>query len=176
VWIKQGAFDRRYLGTFLPDSATTFSHAANPVSAAKAVCGIWNQNNRVLGAFNWTPTFDSWVIPSANTWQQINAQASATVQYVQGQSLDAVAVEHIGAASGTSGGSLGIGLDSTTVPSGYNDHAANTGIGALRARLNKLIPAGAHNLNALAYGNATSETFYGAHTPMQGGLTAELWY
>lgn len=176
VWIKASSTTKRYLGTFLPDSATTFAHASTGSDTTFPICGLWNQDNRIRGGFTWTPTFDTWAIPSANTWQSINAQASAKVQYVQGQSIDVVSAEHIGAASGSSGGSLGIGVDSTSSPTGLRDFAANNGAGALRARLKQNIAAGAHNLNALANGGATSVTFYGAHAPMQGGIAADLYF
>lgn len=176
VWVKTGAATRRYVGTILPNAATTFAHAATGSDTTFPICGLWNQDNRIRGAFTWTPTFDTWAIPSANTWQSINAQASAKVQYVQGQSIGTVSAHHIGAAAGASGGSLGIGVDSTSSPTGLRDFASNNNAGALRAQLNQSIAAGAHNLNALANGGATSVTFYGAHAPMQGGIAADLWF
>jgi hypothetical protein len=175
VWVKSGSVTRRYLGTILPDSATTYSHVTSASDTSSPVCGIWNQNNRIRGAFSWTPTFDSWTIPSANTWQSLNGQASAKVQYVQGQSIDIVSAEHIGATDGTGGGALGIGIDSTTTPSGTRSLAANTAVGSVHARLRQVIVAGAHNLNAIANGG-TAARFYGAHAPMLGSITAELWY
>jgi hypothetical protein len=174
VWVKTGF--KRYVGTILPDSATTYSHVSSASGASSPVCGIWNQDNRICGQFTWLPTFLSWTTPTANTWLQLNAQAAAKVQYVQGQSVDIVSAEHIGAASGTAGAALGIGIDSTTTPSGLRDQTANTGIGPLRAQIKQLIAAGAHSLSALARGGATSVIFYGGDVPMQGGLTAELWY
>jgi hypothetical protein len=175
VTVRSGGTNARYVGTFLPDSATTFSHRAAASDTSSPVCGIWNQDNRILGAFSWTPTFDSWTIPSANTWQSLNGQASAKVQYVQGQSIDIVSAEHIGATDGTGGGALGIGVDSTTTPSGTRSLSANTAVGSVHARLRQVIVAGAHNLNAIANGG-TAARFYGAHAPMLGGITAELWY
>jgi hypothetical protein len=97
------------------------------------------------------------------------------VQYVQGQSIDIVSAEHIGATDGTGGGALGIGIDSTTTPSGTRSLAANTAVGSVHARLRQVIVAGAHNLNAIANGG-TAARFYGAHAPMLGSITAELWY
>lgn len=176
VTIKAGDPTRRYVGTILPDSATTYSHIRTASGATSPVCGIWNQDNRIRGSFAWTPTFDTWTILSANTWQQINAQASARVQYVQGRSIDVVVAEFVsGAASGGSIQSIGIGLDSTTAPSGFRGISGSNNVG-LHASFNQLVAVGAHNLNALAIANNTSANFYGAHAPMQGGITAELWY
>jgi hypothetical protein len=179
VWVKSGVPTQRYVGTILPDSATTFSHVSAASGAANPICGIWNQANRIRGAFTWSAAFDTWTIPSANTWQQINAQASAKVQYVQGQSLDVVRADHIGGVIATPGGiaTLGIGVDSLTVPSGLRTPSGgSTNDAGLLTTVQQLTAAGAHNLNALAFSTSTSSVFQGAHGSMQGGITAELWY
>jgi hypothetical protein len=176
VWVKSGVPTQRYVGTILPDSATTFSHVSAASGAANPICGIWNQANRIRGAFTWSAAFDTWTIPSANTWQQINAQASAKVQYVQGQSLDVVRAEHIGGLTPGGGiGTLGIGIDSLTVPSGLRMPGASNDAG-LSAVAQQLTAAGAHNLNALAFSTSATAVFQGAHGAVQGGITAELWY
>jgi hypothetical protein len=171
--------NKRYLGTILPDSATTFTHRAAASGASNPICGIWNQDNRILGQFTWTPAFDSWTIPTADTWQQINAQASAKIQLVQGQVIDTIDAEHIVAvnAAGASA-TIGIGLDSTTAPTGLRDMSSVSGsLVPLRARLaQRLAAPGMHNLTALANATSTAAVFYGAHGAMQGGLTAELWF
>jgi hypothetical protein len=176
VWVKSGAQTRRYLGTLLPATSGTYAHVSSASGASSPVCGIWNQDNRIRGSFSWTPTFDTWTIPSANTWQSINAQASAKVQYVQGQSIDIVSADHLGATDGTGGGSVGIGIDSTSTPSGFRTFSANTNIESVHTQLQQLIAAGTHNLNAIANGGNTSVRFYGAHSPMLGGISADLWF
>jgi hypothetical protein len=179
VWVRSGSVTQRYVGTILPDSATTFSHVSAASGASSPVCGIWNASNRIRGQFTWTPTFDSWTIPTADTWQSINAQASAKIQLVQGLAIDTIDVEHIAAvnAAGASA-TIGIGLDSTTVPTGLRDMSSVSGsLVPLRARLaQRLAAPGMHNLTALANATSTAAIYYGAHGAMQGGLTAELWF
>jgi hypothetical protein len=171
--------NNRYIGTFLPDSATTFTQRASASGASNPICAIWNQDSRIRGQFTWTPAFDSWTIPSADTWQQINAQSSAKIQLVQGQVIDAISARHVAAVNAAgSSASVGIGLDSTTAPTGLRDMSSVSGsLVPVRAELQQVLATpGAHTLNALAIATSTAAIFYGAHGSMQGGLTAELWY
>jgi hypothetical protein len=179
VWTKTSFPNRRYVGTILPDSAASVTFTPSASGAAFPICAIWNQDNRIRGQFTWTPTFDSWTIPSADTWQQINAQASAKIQLVQGQAIDAISAQHIAAVNAAgSSACVGIGLDSTTAPTGLRDMSSVSGsLVPVRANLHQqLATPGAHTLNALAIATSTAAIFYGAHGSMQGGITAELWY
>lgn len=179
VWIKAGSITKRYVGTILPNSATTLAHVSAASGASNPICGIWNQDNRIRSQFTWTPTFDGWTIPSADTWQSINAQASAKIQLVQGQAQDTISVHHIAAVNAAgSSACVGIGLDSTTAASGLRDMSSVSGsLVPVRAQLQqRLATPGAHNLNALAIATSTAAIFYGAHGSMQGGLTADLWH
>jgi hypothetical protein len=179
VTVRSGGTNSRYLGTFLPASTTTFSHVASASGASSPVCGVWNQDNRIRGPFTWSPAFDSWTIPSADTWQQINAQTSAKIQLVQGQAIDAISARHVAAVNAAgSSASVGIGLDSTTAPTGLRDMSSVSGsLVPVRGDLQQLLATpGIHTLNAIAIATGTAAVFYGAHGAMQGGLTAELWY
>jgi hypothetical protein len=178
VWVKSGSPTKRYVGTILPNAATTFAHVAAASGASSPVCGIWNEDNRIRSPFTWTPTFDNWTIPSADTWQSINAQASAKVQLVQGQSIDAVSVQHVGGvdAAGSSA-CIGIGLDSTTAPTGLRELSSVSGsLVPVRAQMQERLAVGVHNINALAIATTTAAVFYGAHGNMQGGLAADIWH
>src|SRR5436190_2326923 len=93
VWTKSAAPTRRYLGTILPASATQYAHIAAPAGSGTSTCGIWNQDNQVLGMFNWKSNTDAWPLSTANAWTQLNGQAAAKITYVHGQPIN-VSVEH----------------------------------------------------------------------------------
>jgi len=179
VWVRASQLTQRYVGTVLPTGTSQFAHVTEASGSTSPVCGIWNRYNRIRGAFVWTPTFDAWTIASVDTWQPINAQASAKIQVVQGQVIDAISAEHVGAVNaGGATACIGLGLNSSSAPTGLRDMGGVSGsIVSVRAVLQRVMSTpGVYSLNALAIATGTSAIFYGTHEYMQGGLTADLWY
>lgn len=180
VWVKSGATTRRYLGTILPDSATTFTHSSNPASGTKAVCGIWNQDNRVRSSFNWAPNF-SVATPSApNAWELLGAIPAPHVELVIGQGIDTLNAQAIGAANtgASTDCNIGIGIDSSTSVSGFQHIVSNTsGYIGLTATANQRPAVGRKTVNFLwRTTNTATALFAGAKPPYQAGLSVDFWH
>jgi len=179
VPVKSGATTRRYLGTILPNAATTFAHVAAASDANSPVCGIWNQDNRIRGSFTWTPTFASWTPAAAvGTWSQLNAQTSARIQLVQGQSIDAISCDHVGTVNPNGAyAAVAIGVDSTTSPSGLRGMSTITSAQQpVHATLRTRLAAGAHALNAIAVAGNASAAFVGDDGHTLAGISADIWF
>jgi hypothetical protein len=179
VWVKSGTLTQRYLGTILPDSSTTFTHRQDTSGTTFPICGLWNQDNRMPGGFFWLPTFSSsW--SAGSSWSQINANTSK-LQFVQGQSIEAVEAELFFVCDNPSAASLTLvafGLDVTNAPSGLRGLATGrTGIDTLTAIYNRVsaVP-GLHNLNAIAQSSDATALFYGTTGNAQSGITATIWH
>lgn len=179
VWLKSGTPSQRYVGTILPDSATTYSMASAPGSAAKAVCGLWNQDNRISSNFTWRPSAANTSPAVADTWEAFTPGAPH-IEFVLGQSIDAYAINGIAAAApgaGSSEARLGIGVDSATAPSGLRDLCvlATSSTGGLKAMLSqRSATVGRKTANLLISATLTSAVFYGQYSVMQSGLSLDI--
>lgn len=113
VWSKTGALTRRYLGTFHTTSTTTTED-----SLTKRL--LWNYYNRVPRALLRNDTTDTWSY-NIDVFRQANGSTSNQVAVVVGVAETIVELGLMAmclqATTGTAQ-SVGIGVDSTTVPSG----------------------------------------------------------
>lgn len=178
VVCKSGDARRRYVGTIVPDSATTFTHRSAGSDSTKAVCGIWNQDNRIRSAITWHPTFTTWSPGAATTWEPLGGGAGPHIEMVAGQGIDSFRAEAIAAVStGADSAALAIGLDSTTAPSGFRHSVSASGaVVGLSAHLAQRPSIGRRTINVLAYGTTTGPVFTGASGAMQAGLTLDVWH
>jgi hypothetical protein len=180
VWTKAAVPTRRYLGTILPVSATQYAHIAAPAGSGTSTCGIWNQDNQVVGMFQWKSNTDAWAITAANAWTQLNGQTAAKITYVHGQPIS-LSCEHtcnVAITAAATEAFLGIGLDTVTGIAGFRDMTTINGSQVpLRARIKQFAAAaGVRVFNAVGYATTTSANFTGQHGQSQGGLSAELLY
>jgi hypothetical protein len=179
VWTKSGAQTRRYLGTILPNAATTYLHQTDGQGFNGAICGVWNQDNRMLVSFLWRPSFATWTATGTG-WQNLNAVSSGNFQLLQGRSIDMMSAVHWANVDpvGTSV-SVGIGIDSSTTPTkGLRDvsnGAAGT-VQSIKAEISvRVVAIGAHLIQPIVNTTAATPIFSGVNGAQQAGLLARHW-
>jgi len=179
VWTKSGAQTRRYLGTILPNAATTYFHQTNATGINGSICGVWNQDNRMLVSFLWTAAFTSWTATGTG-WQNLNGVATGKFQLLQGRSTDVMSAVHwasVDAVGATV--SVGIGVNSSSTPASGLRDLTNTAAGIihpLKAEIRQRITAiGVHNIQPIVNTSAATPIFYGANGAGQSGLIAHHW-
>lgn len=174
VLVKSGATTRRYLGTIRITGTTGQCED----SVAKRF--VWNYYNRRLRFLKVVDTTDTWN-QSVTAWQQANASAANQVAYVDGYGEDALTATVQGEHGGGSGiaGSVGVGVDSTTVNSAQLiQDITNAGGVALGSAQYKGYPGvGYHFLAWIEYRRAGTVVWHGdqAIADEQNGLVAEAW-
>jgi hypothetical protein len=122
VYVKSSAHTRRYLGTFRTTSTTTTED-----SAAKRF--LWNCENRVPRAMSRVETTTTWTYTLA-TWRQANGSTANQLSFVVGLDGGSAVTANCAASahqSSSCGFKVGIGVDSTTAPSGIYTIATTSG-------------------------------------------------
>lgn len=111
VYVKSGATTRRWLGTIR-------ASGTNTTEDSEAKRFVWNAFNKVHRSLYKVEATDSWSY-GTNTWRQANGSASNQVEVVLG-SASLVNVNVIANAynGSTSNRWAGVGIDSTSSPSG----------------------------------------------------------
>lgn len=179
VWVKNGT-TRRYLGTILPDSATSYTHRTAATDSSKAVCGIWSQDNRVRSPFSWTHTSTGWSPASANTWLPIGGYAGPNIEVVTGQSIDMERIQALWTVNvgGTIAATVGLGIGSTTTPTGIRNGITANATGAVATSATVRLPVGRTAITALAYADNTGAVFIGttASGSLQSGMALDVWH
>lgn len=171
---KSGDKTRLLLGTFYTTATTTTEDSA----ANRYLGNVYNRVLRPMANANetansWTYGTASWRQANANTANQLNcmlAIPAAAIARVQG---------NINTSSAVLAG-VGVGVDSTTAPSGTFGAATTAGQNATQsAQYAGMLAAGRHYLAWLEIGSATGTvTFYGdnnAPTQYQSGIRGEIW-
>lgn len=161
IYVKNGALDRKYLGTIRINSAG----ATCEDSAARRF--VWNHYNRMSAQLRRVSDTDSWTYSTA-TWRQANAAAANLFEFVTG--LQEESVEVWGVSTIRCGGNgrwanIGIGVNSTTAPTGERSGAGNlNNIGGTLHTTASFVPQLGYNYIAwLEYATASC-TFYGTST------------
>jgi hypothetical protein len=179
VWVKTGAASRRYIGTVLPNSATTCAHVRDASDANPAVCGIWNQDNRVPGSFNWTPTFASASPVATSTWEAFGNIATPHIQAVVGQTFDSLSLRAIAGANPSATGetAIGVGVNSLVTPSGIRSKIGGQSlIGSVHANHSYIPAVGRQNINMLSFSSSATALVYGTQAPLQSGISLDMFY
>lgn len=115
---KTGDQTRRFLGTL-------YASGTNQCTDSTSLRGLWNQDNRVSKTLSAFDTTDNWTYAGAGTAQEARGQSTlgvSRVGVVRGQSTDAISITNTSSASPSSGSpliSIGVGVNSSTVTSGY---------------------------------------------------------
>jgi len=179
VWVKSGAQTRRYLGTILPDTATSYFHQTNAAGANGSICGVWNQDNRMLVSFLWSASFVSWTATGTG-WQNLNGVATGRFRLLQGRSIDVMSATHWASVDAVGANAcVGIGLNSSSSPANGLRDLTNAPAGTIRplkAEMRQRISAiGVHSLQPLVNTSAATPIFYGVNGAGQNGLIAYHW-
>jgi hypothetical protein len=97
---------------------------------------------------------------------------------VIGQAVDALDVRALASVNaGAAEATLGVGIDSTTAPTGIRALASVSGIVNVNAFTSQRpSTVGRKTANALIHGTTTAPVFYGAHGAMQSGLSLDIWH
>lgn len=156
VYVKSGTTSKRYVGTFRTTS--TIGQCEDSISKRY----VWNMDNRVTRQLQVTDTTDSWTY-ATNTWRSWNNSTNNRVSFVMGVAEGAVSLEFWGGGvhSTTGAFALGIGLDSTSSPSGTYQRVKQTTDAALGAAYAGVPAAGFHYLQLLEITTGATATFYG---------------
>lgn len=127
VWTKTGDATRRYVGTIRARSATTYHWVQSGVDLPVKF-DLFNADNRVDLPFTLTATTDTWNYTTA-TWRQAQASANYQIDVMVGLQEEAIDILLLSSSRNSTisvDRFVGIGFDSTTVPSGVTPRASNT--------------------------------------------------
>lgn len=163
-YCKSGDKTRLYLGTIFTTSTT-----ATEDSITKRF--VWNMYNRVprpmfkaeTGASNWSYTTAS--------WRSANNNTAIRLEIIRGLNEDAVQISNLAASQSSAGAttSCGIGLDSTSSPTGASPLLGGGGVAYYQsgtAAYDGFPGLGYHYFQSLEYGG-TSASFFGNNAPFQ---------
>lgn len=142
---------------------------------------LWNEFNRVLRPCKVIDTTANWPY-TTQTWRQANGAGGNRIEYVSGDAAYNIDVMVVGSAlviNATShGGNVGIGIDSTSTPSGFRS-AIYVAAGSIQSGVTASYQGspgiGYHAVNWLEYGSdGTTGLFLGANDADQSGMRATL--
>lgn len=157
VWVKNGDTSRRYAGTI---ATGTVSGQSNDTLKERRV---WNYYNRLPRSIEIKDATDSWSYGTA-VWRAWNGSTANRVNFVRGFAEDAVNLSFGGSAFASQANPvLGIGLDSTTTPTGVTQKIPNNVIANMTALYAGTPAIGLHYLSLLEFCDTfgTDATFYG---------------
>lgn len=158
--VNSGDSTRRYVGTIY--TTTTIGQCEDSLTKRY----VWNCYNRVRRPMRRIDTTDTWTY-NTHTLRQARANASNQLDFVLGLSEDAVSARVVATftqgSTGTAGGTVAIGLDSTTTKatgslagSAVTTAASENGMAA--AALDDIVAVGKHRLVWLEAGEQISGT------------------
>jgi hypothetical protein len=179
VYVNSASSAQRYIGTFLPDGTASYSH----LPTGSAICGIWNQNNRIKTSFQRLALFGSAVPGTPGIWAPPGGMGAPHIQLLNPQ-LDGDEYSASAVAAVTTTGSaiagVGIGFDSTNSVQGIRGGSSGSGGSTsqtLTARAaTRPASIGVRTVNMLLYVTATGPDFVGNTDPVQSGIIAEHWH
>lgn len=187
VLSKSGDQTRRYIGTIVPDSATTIGFSPNRKP-------VWNYYNRVVTRAHVALAGASYLVPdTAGIFRQVNADPTNVLEIVRGINEDVIDISaqtnfflNNNAGAGSAQALLGIGFESTTVSGAYRANIVQMGAGGTdsneghlaRAEFTDRILEGFRLINWLEYAALTAggtANFFCGAAPISGsGIVAIL--
>lgn len=169
-----------YVGTICSNGTSTIDWLIGGTGSGgvAAVLNVWNAYNRGLFTPYIVDSTGSWTYTTANTWRAANSSTTIRCTFVRGLDLDPVKAEY--AANGSPGSGVnmfcGIGVDSTTAPTGRQSLIGSAFLGLTPqayAKYSGLPGIGQHFVTAIEDQNsATSSTWFGSSWT---GLSVEAW-
>jgi hypothetical protein len=176
--VKSGATTRRYLGTFYTTSTTTTSDAGTMDGTNGRY--LWNYYYRVVRHMERYDPTATWTYTTA-TFRQANNAAANQLNYVVGVAEDAVEATVLASASNSSASTyiqVGVGVDSTTTPSGpvgRSQQASNGVIQQVTTSYRGIPGVGRHSLVWLELSVATgTQTWNGTNSPLKSGIIGKV--
>jgi hypothetical protein len=146
---------------------------------------VWNAYNPVRRGLQRTESTDSWSYLT-QTWRSANGSSANRVEYVSGvastEIFATVVVTMAVSNNGSFNGAVGIGIDSTTAPTGtsqggYFNGTPSVIVAPVSGTYRGMPGLGYHAVNWIEYGaDGTRCDFYGDNggTSIQSGLIAEI--
>lgn len=165
-------FTATVVGTIRTTGTTT-------VEDSEAKRFVWNRYNRVPRTVRKVDATGAWGY-TTGSWRSMNGSTANRVEVVRGENIEPVDVANMGASTSSAGGttSVGVGLDSTSSPTGSTPLIGGGGAIAYFqsgvARYNALPGIGYHYFQALEYG-ASGGSFFGTNAPATLGLFGTVW-
>lgn len=177
-YVKTGATTRLYLGTVYLNGSkqAQWTYAGAAAGGSAGQFDVWNMYHRANVATFASDTTDSWTY-TTDTWRPANNSTAMRVTLVCGLAEDVVDALNIAiaASSATSNVMSGVGLDSTSSPTGVRSLAGKNGAASAGLGRYLAVPGiGRHYFQALEYSTVggTSTWFGDAGTTyIQSGLT-----
>lgn len=167
IWTISTNIIWRYVGTARTDTTNQIVQAFGGTGAngTQAKLYIWNINNQEPVSASVFDSTDSWSYNST-TWRSVNGSTSNRVSIVVGLPQYILATSSFGCLGNTTGqGTSGIGIDSTTAPTGQTGWALslNTTLATANSACATNISAGFHYVQAIerALSGSTTYTGYG---------------
>jgi hypothetical protein len=165
-----------FVGTIMTDNnaLVTFLQGGQTPGSLQALISLWNMYNRIDWCGMISDTTTTWTY-STSAWRPVNNNPNVRATYVCGLAEDPVVAAYEDLVYNTATGTvpvtgyIGIGIDSTTVPSGLRGMSGNANSAALGifanalANYNQIPGLGVHFIQALENANAAQQvTFYGS--------------
>jgi hypothetical protein len=150
-----------YVGTIGSNGSSTIDYIFPAVSTngTAGVFNVWNCYNRVdVSGFVGMSTA-SWTYAVANTWRSQNGQATYAISVLRGLDEDGISLVLLSSirAGASSQAAVGIGLDSTTAPSGRFIYSPDsTNLSPITAFYDGTPGLGFHTFNALELNSTTT--------------------
>lgn len=175
-----------YLGTMLAsaDGQCQFIFGASAAGGTAAQFNLWNQYNRVKVATQVTDSTASWIY-SVATWRSADNSAAMRATYIVGQSEDPVNATYSTthglntAATNIAPAGIGLGLDSTSAPTGrtgtISDQTSSASTYFAAASYTGFPGLGKHFIQAIEIADGSNnQKFFGTSAPILGGLLFDL--
>ncbi len=140
-----------WLGTILSDAngQLNFIYGSSANGGGAAILGVWNAYNRVEIATQVMDTTASWSYATAG-WRAVNGSNANRVTFVVGATEDPLDISAQGYQTAAVYTASGVGLNSTSTPSGRQ------GPGASEARFKGFAQLGSNYAQALEFGGAAA--------------------
>lgn len=153
-----------YLGTIGTDAAgaglVSFTFGSSAAGGGASRLMVWNAYNRVVVSTSVNDSTATWTYAVASTWRAANASTTARITMVVGMNVDGVLVSYDGVVSGgvSTLNASGVGIDSTTTPSGSNGVSGATSFQDAHASFAGYVGVGSHFLSALEFNSTTTSS------------------
>jgi hypothetical protein len=181
-WVKSGAATRLWLGT-IRASGTNTTEASFDKTDTPAKSFVWNRYNRVRRTLKVIDSTNTWNYTTA-TWRQSRASANNQVEFVIGDVMEISCIGYgITTNANAAGRATGIGIDSTSSPTGlpgyFSGLVSYTGAANQVSVARPPVVAGYHYVALLEYAEAIgTASWYGdagvPNNQVQQGLYVEI--
>jgi hypothetical protein len=178
-----GAGFGTYVGSIRSDGSSQINYTFCGAGAG-GIAGnfaVWNAYNRITVACTVTDSTSSWTYAVSDVWRAPNGNATMRVSAMRGLDEDAVIASYSAILGSITAGATalsGIGVNSTTTPSGTQPGVTTGSFVSLVAQYNNVIGLGYRFVSALEYNDTTNSSTWrgslGGTAPITSGLNVTL--